>query len=404
MIVVVIPIFLAHERIAKVMLDFFVKGNSESMEKLITRYAQITPVPRAVTVKILHGENLSMFPLALVSLILTSKIDSLSLTFFLGLFLMYLRLVGAVTPSYLPVISIQHVHGPENRNILIESYFNLGFGYEEILGFLVLCHGIRLSLRHLKRILKGLNLKRRCNRYDMEEVIFAIEYDLSRSGNCVGYQQMHQRLRNDYGIIVDRETVRLALKQLDPKSVNARLCKRLRSRQYVNQGPNYLWHLDGNDKLKPFGFCIHAAIDGYSRRILLLEVSNTNNNPKVVGQYYLSCVKELGGVPRCIWCHCGTENIYIAGVQRFFRDGGQDSFFGERSFMYGRSVSNQRIEAWWSYLRKTSTGWWMNFLEDMWDTGLYIDEDPVHIECLKFLCQLSGVNLTVLPEIGTCTG
>ena len=122
-------------------------------------------------------------------------VNSLSLTFFLDLFLMYLRLWGAVIPSYLPVISIQHVHSPENRNILIESYFNLGFGYEEIFGFLVLCHGIRLSLRQLKRILKGLNLKRRSNRYDMEEVIVAIEYELSGSGNFVGYRQMHQRLR-----------------------------------------------------------------------------------------------------------------------------------------------------------------------------------------------------------------
>ena len=28
------------------------------------------------------------------------------------------------------------------------------------------------------------------------------------------------------------------------------------------QGPNYLWHIDGYDKLKPFGFAIHGAIDG----------------------------------------------------------------------------------------------------------------------------------------------
>ena len=27
------------------------------------------------------------------------------------------------------------------------------------------------------------------------------------------------------------------------------------------------------------------------------------------------------------------------------------------SFMYGRSVSNQRIEAWWSFLRKSDTDW-----------------------------------------------
>ena len=28
------------------------------------------------------------------------------------------------------------------------------------------------------------------------------------------------------------------------------------------QGPNHIWHLDGYDKLSPFGFAIHACIDG----------------------------------------------------------------------------------------------------------------------------------------------
>ena len=28
------------------------------------------------------------------------------------------------------------------------------------------------------------------------------------------------------------------------------------------QGPNYIWHCDGNDKLKKYGFCIHGCIDG----------------------------------------------------------------------------------------------------------------------------------------------
>ena len=28
------------------------------------------------------------------------------------------------------------------------------------------------------------------------------------------------------------------------------------------QGPNHVWHLDGYDKLPPFGFAIHACIDG----------------------------------------------------------------------------------------------------------------------------------------------
>ena len=28
------------------------------------------------------------------------------------------------------------------------------------------------------------------------------------------------------------------------------------------QGPNFLWHCDGYDKLKPYGLCIHGCIDG----------------------------------------------------------------------------------------------------------------------------------------------
>ena len=32
---------------------------------------------------------------------------------------------------------------------------------------------------------------------------------------------------------------------------------------FSRKGPNYLWHMDGYDKLKPYGFCIHGAIDGY---------------------------------------------------------------------------------------------------------------------------------------------
>ena len=30
-------------------------------------------------------------------------------------------------------------------------------------------------------------------------------------------------------------------------------------------GPKFVWHLDGYDKLKPSGFTIHGASDGYSR-------------------------------------------------------------------------------------------------------------------------------------------
>ena len=53
----------------------------------------------------------------------------------------------------------------------------------------------------------------------------------------------------------------------------------------------------------------------------------------------------------------GTENVKVAGIQRFLRRDGNDSFAGINGFMYGKSESNQRIEAWLGQLRKNSTDW-----------------------------------------------
>ena len=56
-----------------------------------------------------------------------------------------------------------------------------------------------MSSRQLRRIL-------RCE-YDIVEILNSIETELEGSGNSIGYRQMHQRLRNDYGLIVHKETV-----------------------------------------------------------------------------------------------------------------------------------------------------------------------------------------------------
>jgi len=102
--------------------------------------------------------------------------------------------------------------------------------------------------------------------------------------------------------------------------------------------------------LKPFGFCIHGAIDGFSRRILWLGVGPTNNDASFICQYFIDCVRQLGGTARIIRADHGIENGKVAAVQRFFRRNAQDDSAGMNSFLYGKSVSNQRIEAWWGML------------------------------------------------------
>ena len=141
---------------------------------------------------------------------------------------------------------------------------------------------------------------------------------------------------------------------MDPEGTESRRRHTLRRRVYSNPGLNYAWHIDWHDKLKPFGFAVHGAIDGYSRKVLWLKVLHSNNSPSVVGSIYLDCVKEMEGCPIKLITDLGTENVLAAPMQTFFRqdiDGHQ----------YVPSPRNQRIESGWSFFIKTRGNWWRHF-------------------------------------------
>ena len=202
-----------------------------------------------------------------------------------------------------------------------------------------------MSLRHLKRILVSQGLRKKKVQSRIERFADVIDQELQSSDSCMGYRQLHQRLLKDHGLVMDRETVRRLVKGLDPEGRELRSRKRFKRRKYVAAGPNFIWHLDGYDNLKPFGFCIHGAIDGYSRRILWLEVCPSNNDPMITVQYFIDYARLYGGCTRMVRGDCGTENIHIAAVQRFLGRNCQDRLAGAKSVMYGKSVANQRIEA-----------------------------------------------------------
>ena len=77
----------------------------------------------------------------------------------------------------------------------------------------------------------------------------------------------------------------------------------------------------GYDKLKPYGFPVHGAIDGYSRKILWLELSRSNNKPQMPAKYYLDGVKRNMGCPILLRTDCGTENGVMAAMQCYLRQG-----------------------------------------------------------------------------------
>lgn len=209
---------------------------------------------------------------------------------------------------------------------------------------------------------------------------------------------MQARLRHFHGVFIDRETVRQLLLYVDPVGVYSRRRRRLVRRRYVARGPNYLLHIDGWDKLKPYGICVHGAIDGFSRRIMWLQASRSNNDPFQICHYFCQMVKQLGGLPHIVRSDRGTENVNIERVQILLREQNNDPRgISRTSFLYGRSCANQRIESWWSRFPSMGMETWINHFKQLQHFGIIDTSNHLHIELIRF-CFM-GILRTELKKV-----
>lgn len=126
-------------------------------------------------------------------------------------------------------------------------------------------------------------------------------------------------LRLRHQINVPRQLVESLLREVDPRGVEHRESHCLQCRTYVSPGPNFCWHMDGYNKLKPFGFSIHSCVDGFSRRILWLEMQQSNKNPQCVASYFVKHVKAAHGCPVRVHTDQGTRAFSREGLSPFPR-------------------------------------------------------------------------------------
>ncbi len=120
-----------------------------------------------------------------------------------------------------------------------------------------------------------------------------------------GYRSIWHTLQLE-GIQVPKDVVEGIVRELDPEGCEERKAKRLKRRRLVSPGPNYSWHADGYDKLKPYG--------------LRLFNPRANNFPEIPASFYLECVNKHNGCPEKMRIDNGTENGTIAVMQCYFRN------------------------------------------------------------------------------------
>jgi len=227
--------------------------------------------------------------------------------------------------------------------------------------------GYNVSDRHLRRTLAKLGLQRR--RFsDIADVAAYISNALDGYGSLHGYRFMYERCLAN-GLRPRKEDVRLLLRALDPEGVNFRKARRLKRRTYFASGPNYIWHIDSYDKLKPYGLCINGCIDGFSRKLLWLNVYYSNSDPQVIGSYYMEAIRRLNGCPLIVRTDPGTENACIRDFQKFLRRDNDPE--GHFVYLSGSSTANQRIEAFWGQLRKECIEHWLTNFHELQNYGQY---------------------------------
>ena len=261
----------------------------------------------------------------------------------------------------------------------ITEYFYRGFEYTTILQFLQRFHQIEMSLSTLKRRLRTYGLQKRKAEFSEDQVKNIIKQEIENCpSSLLGYRSMWNKLKRTYRINIPRDRVMEILKELDPEATEERKSRRLRRRVYSSNGPNYVWHIDGYDKLKPYGLPIHGCVDGFSRKILWLCVCKTNNDPVIPACHFLRVVKEKGFCPEIVRTDCGTENGDLAAIQCTLTN-------NENGHHYGSSITNQRIENWWSHCRRGFSNWLINYFKTLVDNGIHQPGNKVHLACIQFV-------------------
>ena len=131
---------------------------------------------------------------------------------------------------------------------------------------------------------------------NINDIVSELQKQLESS---LDYRMMRQQLWKSK-VNVDREIVTIIMKSLHPLGVFLRSCHMLRRCTYRSQPPNFIWHIDGYNKLKSSGFTIHDITDRHSHMILWLNALPTKDSPKIIQSFHLNDVVHSTVTPKII--------------------------------------------------------------------------------------------------------
>jgi hypothetical protein len=203
-----------------------------------------------------------------------------------------------------------------------------------------------------------------------------------------GRRQLITRLCRERGFRGQGRDVRWALHTLDSHGVflRTRGFTRNRRENFTTDGPDYMWCLDGHDKLARWGIEIYGCVDAYSRKIIWFYVGHSNRTSLSVFCQYLQAIRSRGLCPAILRSDHGTETPMMADAHYYFywfhhyfcgaTDEELESLHFLDSYIYGPSTGNIRIEGSWNLMIMSVTNAWMDLFRFLTVQGLFRDDLP----------------------------
>ncbi|XP_071852282.1 uncharacterized protein [Apostichopus japonicus] len=268
-------------------------------------------------------------------------------------------------------------HGRRGRPRLEIPFEQLRYLYEKGYSAKRMAQHFKCSVAAVYKLLYQHGMKMRQRYTNMsEEDLTAIITNLSKQHPNSGTEMINGYLRSQ-GILVPRQKIRSMLRTADPVGTASRWGRTVARRTYFVPTPNSLWHIDGHMKLIRWGFVTHGGIDGYSRMVVYLNCSTTNQ-ADVVQRSFVQAAKRYG-LPSRVRSDYGSENIDVALLMNLLRGSGRGSH------ITGQSVHNERIERLWRDVHKDVTSTFYKEFYKLEDNDLLHIDSPTEMFALKFV-------------------
>lgn len=264
----------------------------------------------------------------------------------------------------------------ELRDRIYALYFELGLSDPELFQQLG-TEGFTITRRGLAGFRRQLGLYRRRTAEELEasrEELrnFFEQYQHDQVLRSLGRGHLYTHLRQQQ-MNISRNVAYSVYREFFMDEVERRK-QRLAYRRtgWTSPGPDFVWSIDGHAKLARWGFEVYGAIDAYSRYITWFYVGNSAATAQSVAIQYLWAVGHLQYVPQLVRSDRGKETVllcaahfYLSQLQRkkrFVSEETGQEYEADLTFrdccVYGKSIHNSRIEAWWGQLQKSRALVW----------------------------------------------